>query len=106
MVSLSRYEGFGYTALEAMSCGKPFLGFDTSGISEVVGVSAAGILCAVGDLNALVRNCMKLSDSKEIAREMGMVGRNRAVTFYSGAGSVGRVIECYEDVLSQRQCHG
>ncbi|MEG3049275.1 MAG: glycosyltransferase family 4 protein, partial [Thermomonas sp.] len=36
VVSLSRYEGFGYTALEGMACGKPFVGFGGGGLVDVV----------------------------------------------------------------------
>jgi glycosyltransferase involved in cell wall biosynthesis len=53
VVSLSRYEGFGYTALEAAACGKPFLGFHTSGLAEVV-MRGHGTLVPVEDIHALV----------------------------------------------------
>src|SRR3546814_468867 len=52
VVSLSRYEGFGYTALEAIACGKAFLGFHTSALPEVV-QEGDGILVPLDDVKAL-----------------------------------------------------
>jgi glycosyltransferase involved in cell wall biosynthesis len=62
VVQVSRYEGFGLTALEAMACGKPVVVSDRSSLPEVVGpagfaidpddirgIAGAIIACAIQD---------------------------------------------------------
>lgn len=93
VVSLSRYEGFGYTALEAMACGKPFIGFLTSGLSEVVDGECA-MLVDIGDVDALVRGCRKLADDPALVERLGSNARRRAVTQFSAE----RSIESYSGV--------
>src|SRR3546814_7214158 len=45
VVSLSRYEGFGYTALEAIACGKAFLGFRSEEPTSAHQVTNAHLVC-------------------------------------------------------------
>ncbi len=46
-------EAFGQTALEAMACGTPVVGFDTGGIPDTVRPHQTGLLVPVGDDAAL-----------------------------------------------------
>jgi len=46
-------EAFGQTALEAMACGTPVVGFDTGGIPDIVRPQVTGLLAPVGDAAAL-----------------------------------------------------
>lgn len=82
VVSLSRYEGFGYTALEAMACGKPFLGFETSALPEVV-AKEGGVLVPVDDLYALAAAARDLRSSPSGADAMGSCGRQRALNHFN-----------------------
>lgn len=67
LLSLSRYEGFGYTALEAMACGKPVAGFAAGGLSEVVRHGEAGLLAPVDDLDGLAVNLRSLASPERRA---------------------------------------
>src|SRR5690606_19576207 len=42
-------EAFGQTALEAMACGTPVIGFETGGIPDMVRPGDTGLLVPVGD---------------------------------------------------------
>jgi L-malate glycosyltransferase len=46
-------ESFGLSALEALACGVPALGYDVGGITEVVTNGVTGALASVGDIDAL-----------------------------------------------------
>ncbi len=46
-------ESFGLSALEALACGVPALGYDVGGIREVVKDGVTGVLRAVGDTDGL-----------------------------------------------------
>ena len=98
VVSLSRYEGFGYTALEAMACGKPFLGFKTSGLAEVLTESCA-LLASIDDIQALAGLCSSLASREEQVIEMGFQGRMRALTDFSEKEAVDRLASIYTSLL-------
>ena len=58
----TRYEGFGFPALEAMACGTPVITTDISSLPEIVG--DAGLLITPDDEHALTTTIAKvLSDS-------------------------------------------
>ena len=102
VISLSRYEGFGYTALEAMACGKPFLGFRTSGLAEVVD-ETCGFLVDLGDTATLAMYCRELARNPSLARRLGVNGRVRAETFFSSKMSLDAYAEIYAILLKERE---
>jgi glycosyltransferase involved in cell wall biosynthesis len=93
VVSLSRYEGFGYTALEAMACGKPFYGFYTSALPEVVGQDC-GVLVPIDSVHALADALRELRSRKASGEIEGGKGRNRVLARFSET-NVDRYIETY-----------
>lgn len=104
VVSLSRYEGFGYTALEAMACGKPFLGFRTSALPEVVG-DEGGVLVAVDDVQALADAAKGLRERYGHACERGVLGRSRIMQKF-GTLNLDEYIELYSPLIGGRHAIG
>jgi starch synthase len=99
VVSLSRYEGFGYTALEGMACGKPFVGFVTSALTEVVNNGSAGFLVPIDDVAALARRCGELSSNAALLQGMGRAGRDRALNVFAENVAVESYVEIYNKVM-------
>ncbi len=65
----SESESFGLSALEAMAAGVPVVASTAGGISEVVEDGVAGILCPIGDVDALAEAALHLlSDSERLER--------------------------------------
>ncbi len=93
----SRWEGFGYTALEAMACGKPVIASNASALPEVVEDGVTGILCEPGDVDAFTIACKQLAEAPERARAMGLAGRERAMREFSED----RLISRYEDLINK-----
>jgi glycosyltransferase involved in cell wall biosynthesis len=75
-VDTSRYEGFGYQALEAMACGTPVLATGGTSIPEIVG--DAGIVCAPDELASELRRVL---DDDVLAADLRERGLERAAHF-------------------------
>src|SRR3546814_6054039 len=88
VVSLSRYEGFGYTALEAIACGKAFLGFHTSALPEVV-AAGDGVLVRFSDVSALAAAAHELRAQGGRDKTGAMDGRNRILQRFSASNLEG-----------------
>lgn len=78
-VTASHYEGFGLSALEAISCGTPVAAYDAGAIPETAGPGA--LLAPVGDDAALMRNAGRLCDELELAGRLAAEGRRHAAGF-------------------------
>ncbi len=96
----SRFEGFGYAALEAMACGKPVIASNSSSLPEVVEDGVTGVLCADGDVDAFVAACSRLAKDNALCRQMGMAGRERAVKHFSEGVIIPRYLSLFESLLS------
>lgn len=99
VVSLSRYEGFGYTALEAMACGKPVVAFDVVGLRDVVADCETGLLAGVDDVATLAALCKRLATHPDEAEAMGRAGRVRATDWFGKSAAVEAYIELYRSLV-------
>ncbi len=74
-------EGFPYSVVEAMMCGRPVVATDVGGISEAIG--DAGILVSPKDHKEMSNAIIKLIDDSELREKMGMEGRELAINNFS-----------------------
>ena len=88
-------EGFGYTAIEGMACGKPVIYFDQPAVREATG----GVAVAVpqGDVEALMEAMAQLMDDPERRRELGREARDFVEQRYCWQ----RVWSRYQEVLER-----
>ena len=104
VVSLSRYEGFGYTALEAMACGKPVVAFDVTGLRDVLTQGTSGFLVTPGDVTSLAGKCRLLVDQPDLARRMGTTGRAVATGQFRKSSAVDAYLKIYGERTSGSGC--
>ena len=79
----SRFEGFGLTAAEAMTMGKPVIATNTSGLKEVVIDGETGILFPVDDILALKESIQMLIKDPHLRERLGNAGRERVQANFS-----------------------
>ena len=101
VVSLSRYEGFGYSALEAMAFRKPFVGFDTSGLAEVVTNGETGFLVPLNDLRLIKERLDMLRRDPALRNSMGTAGLLRAKLVFSEPASIQKYIQIYQSIVNK-----
>lgn len=89
----SRSEGFGYTALEAMACGKPVIASNNSALPEIVVDGVTGILCETGAVVEFANACQLLRDDPGRCLDMGSLGRQRVEKKFSEAKSIESYIQ-------------
>jgi len=96
----SRYEGFGYSALEAMACAKPVVGFRCGAIEEVVAEGKTGLLCDIDDIATLVKDCRSLASYRSETKKFGSAGRERAVTVFTESKAVDDYLKLYGSLIN------
>ncbi|MDX8391764.1 MAG: glycosyltransferase family 4 protein, partial [Mariprofundaceae bacterium] len=97
----SLQEAFGQTALEAMACGTPVVGFSVGGIVDTVRPGVTGILVPEGDVGGLSEVISRLLTDTEQCRIMGNNARRMVVEEYSLGVMTDRYIKLYEDLTPQ-----
>jgi N-acetyl-alpha-D-glucosaminyl L-malate synthase BshA len=93
-------ESFGLSALEALACGVPALGYDVGGLREVVKNGVTGILRAVGDVDGLAEAGTELLRDAARWRAMSEAAAADARERFSSDQIVGRYEQFY--LKSQR----
>lgn len=75
----SRFEGFGFPAIEAMGCGTAVVASTAGALPEVVG--AAGILLSPDDAGAWSQAMLELASDPALQRRLIAAGRARSAEF-------------------------
>lgn len=91
----SRYEGFGLPVLEAMSCGIPVIGSDTSSTPEVVG--DAGILVSPDNVRGMAGAIIALVDESALRKRLSERAVRQAARF-SWEETAQKTLEVYQQV--------
>jgi glycosyltransferase involved in cell wall biosynthesis len=99
---VSRYESFGYVALEAMACGRAVVGFDAPGTNEVCINESTALLVPIDDLDGLAEACRRLAGDRALSARLGCAGRKRAVTAFAERDATARYVRVYEEVIASQ----
>ncbi|MFI5841296.1 GT4 family glycosyltransferase PelF [Catenuloplanes sp. NPDC051500] len=85
-------EGFPYTVVEAMACGRPTVCTNVGGVSEAV--EETGIVVAPRDFAAVAEACIALLQDKERRLRLGAAARARVLEHFT----LRRSLEAYRNV--------
>jgi N-acetyl-alpha-D-glucosaminyl L-malate synthase BshA len=96
----SEQESFGLAALEAMACEVPVIASRVGGVSEVVTDGETGFLSAVGDIEKMGADALRLVQDETLRREMGARARESALARYSTDLVIPQYLNFYERVLA------
>lgn len=99
-VLTTKYEGFPYTIIEAMSYGLPVIASDVGGCNEAVDPNC-GFLVKKGDIDGVKNALAKLIISKDLREKLGKAGYEKAREQFSLARMLEETEEVYTNVLKQ-----
>jgi len=97
-ISPSVYEGFGFPAGEAMSCGIPLISTNGGSLPEVVGES--GIIVPHSNPHELQKAIKELLLSPEKREELGEKGRNRVLEKFTWKRAAKELVDVYKEAIS------
>jgi len=95
----SEQESFGLAALEAMACELPIIASRVGGLPELVDDGETGFLSAVGDVDKMADDVVRLLSDKKFRRQMGRRARESAIGRYSTDKIIPQYIEFYERII-------
>ena len=95
----SQSESFGLSALEALACGVPVVASDAGGLPEVVDNGVTGVLCPVGDVDAMAHAALNILCERERWRTMSAAAAADARRRFSRSDIVTQYEAFYERTL-------
>ena len=100
----SHFEGFGFPASEAMSCGVPVVASDAGALPEVIGPDGhAGRLFASRNPQALATAIAELLSDPKRCAQMGRNARARVQSVFRWSDAAAQLVEVFEE--ARRAAH-
>lgn len=93
-------EGFPYTLIEAMTCGRATVATDVGGVREAVG--DAGVVVAPRDPRAMADACLRLLRDEVTRHRIGAAARERALEYFTVDQAVGSFRSIYAGLAGAR----
>jgi glycosyltransferase involved in cell wall biosynthesis len=94
-------EGIPKVLVEAAACGLPIVSTDWPGCREIVQHGHNGLLVPIKDPEALAQALAALINDASLRRQMGELGRARAVGDYSLDAVIRQTLAIYQNLLSR-----
>lgn len=98
LISTSRYEGFGYTILEALTHGTPVVCFNNSALPELVIDGNNGFMVKTDDIDAMARRIKRLKNEPHLRQKLA-AGALKSAARFSEARLVGKYIDLYRSLV-------
>ncbi|MCP2165537.1 GT4 family glycosyltransferase PelF [Goodfellowiella coeruleoviolacea] len=92
-------EGFPYSVIEAMTCGRACVATDVGGVSEAVGET--GLVVPPRDPEAMAEAFLVLLRDNELRRQLGKAARERALEYFTVDRAVGTFEQIYAMLAGQ-----
>lgn len=98
LISTSRYEGFGYTILEALTHGTPVVCFNNSALPELVTDGHNGFMVKTDDIDAMAERIKRLKNEPHIRQKLA-AGALESAGRFSEATLVEKYIDLYRSLI-------
>ena len=99
-VAPQRWEGFGLTPLEAMSCGVPVVATRAGAFEDLVVPDKTGFLVDIEDLDAMVEATDKIMSDAAMRQSMASAAREKVVTQHKLVHEAESITAIYRDLLA------
>ena len=97
----SRFEGFGLTAIEAMSYEVPVVASKADGLKEVIEDKVSGILVSNENPEEYAKEILTLINDRNFRKEIGINGRKRVIENFSFDNFEQKTISLYKQILKE-----
>ncbi|MEO0485609.1 MAG: glycosyltransferase family 4 protein [Pseudomonadota bacterium] len=101
-VAPQRWEGFGLTPLEAMSCGVPVVATRVGAFEDLVAPGETGFLVDREDVDAITEATGKLMADAALRQRMADASRHKVVTQHKLVHEAEAITAIYRELLDQR----
>lgn len=101
-VSLSHFEGFGVSTIEACACEKPVVVSNVGGLAEIVENNESGIIVPPSNPEATAAALEKLVLDKELRLKLGRKGREIVKEKYFWEDNVDLMMDIYGKVIKNK----
>jgi glycosyltransferase involved in cell wall biosynthesis len=95
VVLCSISEGFPYSLIEAMACGRPCVATDVGGVSEAL-ADDVGLVVLPRDPAALAAACLKLLRDADLRKSLGAMARQRALEHFT----MDRTVTAFDEIYT------
>lgn len=99
-IAPQRWEGFGLTPLEAMSCGVPVVATRAGAFEDLVVPGETGFLVEIEDLNAMIEATDKIMSDADLRQSMADAARAKVVTQHKLVHEAEAITAIYRKLLS------
>lgn len=95
----SWHEGIPVALLEAMALSKPTIATAVGGINEVIVDGSSGLTAPAGDVSAIARQCLSMSESAHLRATMGNQARLRVEEEFSSHQQKSKLLGIYKELV-------
>lgn len=101
-VMTSSLEGIPRCLMEALALRVPVVAYDIPGVDQLVDNGKTGFLAPLGDIEVLTKQCQRILNDPNLARELGAAGRLKIEANYSAARMADEYEELFKRILNDR----
>ncbi len=94
-------EGFPYTVIESMSCGRPVVATDVGGIKDAL--EDCGILCKPRAPEEIAQGVIKLLEDSDLRIDLGNKSREKVLLNFTTDRSVKNYLESYRKLANKKR---